>query len=182
MIARVVVWLGTAVVVWLVLGLFSIAWAARPAVRGQGLYDLDPALPGVQPTVFSFDRSHFICAVSFGTMGAAAPGPFSEPAMKLKDVNFAMVVTATKVKKFTVEKKNKTVTMEGTAQSVTTVNDAIAENATYRFVVTAVDKGPGSADTTVLRLFAPKGVTGLLFDQHSFGTTQGLLQGDIMVP
>ena len=179
---HIVILLGTlGLVMGLVLGLGCTVSGETPA-RGQGLYDLDPAVAGIQPTVFSFDKSHFICAVSFGTMGAPSPGPFSDPSFKLKDVNFAMVVTATKIDKFKVDKKSKTVTIEGTAQSLTTVNEAIAENTTYRFTVTAVDKGAGNTDTTVLRLFAPKGVTGLLFDKHSFGTEKGLVSGDIVVP
>jgi hypothetical protein len=155
--------------------------AASPA-RGQGIYDLDPALAGIQPTAFTFDKGHFVCAVSLGTKGAKVPGPFNEPKMKLKDVNFAMVVTATKINKYKVNKKSKTVTIEGVVQSLTTVDDAIAENASYRFLVTAVDKGAGSTDTMVLQLFAPKGVTGLFFDKASFGTTKGLLSGDVVVP
>ena len=167
--------------VGLVLGLVLTVSAANPA-RGQGMYDLDPALAGVQPSAFTFDKDHFVCAVSFGTMGAKGPGPFSEPKMKLADVNFAMVVTATKINKFKVNKKSKTVTIEGVAHSMTTVDDAIAENARYRFVATAVDKGPGTTDTMLLQLFAPKGATGLFFDKASFGTTQGLLSGDVVLP
>ena len=95
--------------------------------------------PGM-PSVFTFDRNSMSCSVSWGTMGAAGPGPFSEPDMKLERVNFAMVVFSVKVDRFSAADHH--VMMIGTARSINTVNSETAENAIYSFTVEATDGGP----------------------------------------
>lgn len=127
-------WLMLAVVGFVSLAGSPLANAYRQA-EGAGSYLLGPGLP----TVFTFDRDSMFCAVSWGTLGAPGPGPFTDPNMKLARVNFGMVVFSLKVTSF--EVVNNRVTMTGQARSITTVNDKIVENAIYQFKVEAVDGG-----------------------------------------
>ncbi len=103
--------------------------------EGQGSYLLGPD----RPTLFTFDRGSMSCSVSWGTLSAPGPGPFSEPEMNLERVNFGMIVFSLEVASFQVKENH--VTMTGTARSITTVNDDIVENAVYQFTAEAIDGG-----------------------------------------
>ena len=83
-------------------------------------------------------------------MGAAGPGPFSEASMQLEQVNFGMVVFSVSVDRIDVADHR--ATMSGTARSITTVNDTVAENALYQFTVEAVDGGAPEEDRVSLTL------------------------------
>ena len=77
--------------------LFNASTAlADDKANGAGIYLMGPGMP----SVFSFDRNSMSCSVSWGTMGASGPGPFSEPKMKLDKVNFGMVVFSVDVDRF----------------------------------------------------------------------------------
>ena len=156
----------------LVLGASAPALAQERAV-GQGSYLLGPGLP----TVFTFDRDSMSCAVSWGTLGAPGPGPFTDPKMKLDKVNFGMVVYSLKVTSFQVADRR--VIMKGQARSITTVNDQIVENVVYSYEVEAVDGGPPAKDSFRMTL---KG-KGLMFDEHAFGPVAGtgLTGGDVVI-
>ncbi len=144
---------------------------AQPKAQGQGIFLLGPGMP----SAFTFDAQSSSCSAAIGTLGAPGPGPFNEPAMKLQNVNFGMVVYSLKHTRF--EVKDKTVRIEGTARSITTVNDKMIENAVYRFEAVAVDNSAdGSKDTWVMTLYGK----GLMFDKHPFGTDKGLVSGNIV--
>lgn len=132
--------------------------------------------PGM-PSVFTFDRTSMSCSVSWGAMGAPGPGPFSEPAMQLEGVNFGMIVFSLSVDRFEVADHG--VAMSGTARSITTVDDAIVENAVYRFDVEAVDGGAPKEDRFSMTLHD----AGLMFDAHTFapGAGRGIASGDIAI-
>ncbi len=110
-------------------------------------------------------------------MGAPGPGPFSEPMMKLEQVNFGMIVFSVKVDRFSAADQQ--LMMTGTARSITTVNSEIAENAIYGFTVEATDGGPAANDSFSLTLH---GVS-LMFDGHTFapGSGSGVTSGDIVI-
>jgi hypothetical protein len=143
--------------------------------QGQGSYLLGPDLP----TIFTFDRDSMSCSVSWGTMGAPGPGPFTDAHMQLEQVNFGMIVYSLEIKSFTVDQNR--VTMTGQARSITTVNDKFVENAIYGFTVNAVDDGSPVADSFSMTLHGP----GLMFDEHTFepvaGAEAGLTNGDIVI-
>ena len=143
--------------------------------QGQGSYLLGPD----QPTVFTFDRDSMSCSVSWGTLAAPGPGPFTDAHMELEQVNFGMIVYSLNVKSFTVS--NNEVTMTGQARSITTVNDKIVENAIYGFTVHAVDGGSPTADIFSMTLHG----SGLMFDEHTFEPSPdaktGLTNGDIVI-
>ncbi len=150
----------------------SAALADGKAV-GEGIYLIGPGMP----SVFTFDRDSMSCSVSWGTMGAQGPGPFSEPSMKLDKANFGMVVFSVAVERFDVT-DNK-VTMTGTARSITTVNDQVTENALYQFTVAAIDGGTPENDSFSLTLHGAN----LMFDGHTFapGSGSGIASGDIEI-
>jgi hypothetical protein len=110
-------------------------------------------------------------------MGAAGPGPFSEAAMQLEQVNFGMIVFSVTVDRF--EVADHRVTMSGTARSITTINDDVAENALYQFTVEAVDGGAPEGDRFSLTLHGAK----LMFDNHTFapGPGSGIASGEIVI-
>ena len=98
---------------------------------------------------------------------------------QLDQVNFGMVVYSLEVESFTVEGSQ--VTMTGQARSLTTVNDAIVENAIYSFTVKAVDGGSPLADHYSMTLYGE----GLMFHDHTFepvaDVRAGLTNGDIVI-
>jgi len=108
---------------------------AEEQARGMGSYLLGPGMP----IIFTFDRHSMSCAVSWGTLGAPGPGPYSAPP-DMNKVNFGMVVFSLEISSF--EVTNNRVTMTGLARSITTMNQWIIENAIYDFKVEAVDGGP----------------------------------------
>ncbi len=135
--------------------LFNASTAlASDRADGEGIYLMGPGMP----SVFTFDRDSMSCSVSWGTMGAPGPGPFSEAGMKLDKVNFGMIVFSIDVDQFDIADHR--VKMTGTAQSITTINDKVAENALYRFTVEAVDGGPAANDSFSLTLHGAN----LMFD------------------
>lgn len=159
---------------------FAIAWMgmaqlglADERAEGAGIYLMGPGMP----SVFTFDQGSMSCSVSWGTMGAPGPGPFSEPAMDLKQVNFGMVVFSLKIDRFSAADHR--VTMTGTARSITTVDSRVAENALYEFTVEATDGGPAANDGFSLTLHGAD----LMFDGHTFapGSGSGLVSGDIVI-
>jgi hypothetical protein len=141
--------------------------------HGQGSYLLGPGLP----TVFAFDRESMTCNAAWGTLGAPGPGPFSDPAMGLENVNFGMIVYSLKVRTFQVHEH--TLMMTGRARSITTVNEDIMENAVYTFMVSAVDGGSRAKDSFSMSMRGE----GLLFDGHTFASAPGagLTQGQIVI-
>lgn len=141
--------------------------------EGQGSYLLGPD----RPTLFTFDRGSMSCSVSWGTLSAPGPGPFSEPEMNLERVNFGMIVFSLEVASFQVKENH--VTMTGTARSITTVNDDIVENAVYRFTAEAIDGGPAEKDSFSMTLHGD----GLMFDAHTFEPAEGggLVSGDVVI-
>ena len=152
--------------------LFNASTAlADDRADGEGIYLMGPGMP----SVFTFDRESMSCSVSLGTMGAPGPGPFSEPSMKLDKVNFGMIVFSIDVDRFDIADHR--VKMTGTARSITTINDTVAENALYRFSVEAVDGGPAANDSFSLTLHGAN----LMFDGHTFapGSGSGIASGDI---
>ncbi len=154
--------------------LFNVSTAlADDKANGAGIYLMGPGMP----SVFSFDRNSMSCSVSWGTMGASGPGPFSEPKMKLDKVNFGMVVFSVDVDRF--DAADRHVKMTGTARSITTVNNKVAENALYQFTVEAVDGGPAANDSFSLTLHGAN----LMFDDHTFapGSGSGIASGDIVI-
>lgn len=90
---------------------------ANDAAEGEGIYLMGSGMP----SVFTFDRNSMSCSVSWGTMGAPGPGPFTEPSMSLDQVNFGMVVFSVSVDRF--DAADGRIEMTGTARSITTVND-----------------------------------------------------------
>ena len=155
---------------WLILtfvGLTSLAGTPLTGADGQaegaGSYLLGPEMP----TVFTFDRRSMSCAVSWGTLCAPGPGPFTDPKMKLERVNFGMVVFSLEVTSFKAVDNH--VTMAGQARSITTVNEEIVENAVYEFSVHAVDGGPLTKDTFSMTLTGKE----LMFDGHTFEPAAG---------
>jgi hypothetical protein len=153
--------------------LLNMTAHAEDRTHGGGIYLMGPGMP----SVFTFDRNSMSCSVSWGTMGAAGPGPFSEPKMNLDKVNFGMIVFSLEVDRF--ESSGNRVKMTGRAQSITTVNDKIAENATYRFTVEAMDGGPAAKDRFSLTLHGAN----LMFDGHTFapGSGTGIVSGDVVI-
>ncbi len=152
--------------------LFNASTAlASDRADGEGIYLMGPGMP----SVFTFDRDSMSCSASWGTMGAPGPGPFSEPSMKLDKVNFGMIVFSIDVDQFDIADHR--VKMTGTARSITTINDKVAENALYRFSVEAVDGGPAANDSFSLTLHGAN----LMFDGHTFapGSGSGIASGDI---
>ncbi len=147
--------------------------SAYEQAQGMGSYLLGPGMP----TIFTFDHRSMLCSVSWGTLGAPGPGPFSDPDMHLDKVNFGMVVFSLEVRSFNVT--NNRVTMTGSARSITTMNQWVVENAIYDFKVEAVDGGPPARDSFSLTLEG----WGLMFDGHSFrpAGTAGLVSGDIII-
>ena len=166
----------TAIGPWLVLTLFG-ALSTNPSpvgtAEGQGSYLLGPD----RPTLFTFDRGSMSCSVSWGTLAAEGPGPFSEPSMNLENVNFGMIVYSLSVASFEVEDSR--VTMTGEARSITTVNDQIVENVVYDFTVEAVDGGAAENDRFAMTLHG----AGLMFDGHTFEPAEsgGLVSGDVTI-
>ncbi len=165
---------------WLLLGMMGGIMVVGPSLgvaheraEGQGSYLLGPGMP----TVFTFDHGSMSCSVSWGTLAAAGPGPFSDPQMKLDKVNFGMVVFSLSVRSF--QAVGSRVTMKGLARSITTVNERIAENTVYEFTVEAVDGGPPAQDSFRLTLHGK----GLMFDGHTFGPAAGtgLVAGDVVI-
>ena len=146
---------------------------ADNAAEGEGIYLMGPGMP----SVFTFDRNSMSCSVSWGTMGARGPGPFSEPSMSLDQVNFGMVVFSVSVDGF--DAADGRVQMTGTARSITTVNDTVAENALYQFTVEAVDRGAPEKDSFSMTLHGAN----LMFDGHTFapGSGGGIESGDIVI-
>ena len=146
---------------------------ADDQAHGAGVYLMGPGMP----SVFTFDRDSMSCSVSWGTMGASGPGPFSEPKMKLEKVNFGMVVFSLKVDTFNAA--NGRVKMTGSARSISTVNDKVAENAVYKFTVEAIDGGPAAKDSFSLTLHGAN----LMFDGHTFapGSGAGVASGDVVI-
>ena len=142
---------------------------------GQGSYLLGPGLP----TVFTFDRNSVSCAVSWGSLAAPGPGPYTDAHYHLDHANFGMIVYSVRVDSFTVNKNE--VVMTGQARSITTVNDKIVENALYSFTVHAVDGGSPTADSFSMTLHGP----GYMFDEHTFEPSAdvraGLTTGDIVI-
>ncbi len=140
---------------------------------GQGSYLLGPGMP----TVFTFDAGSMSCSVSWGTLGAPGPGPFSDAGMGLENVNFGMIVFSLRLASFEVDEHR--VTMTGEARSITTVNDEIVENAVYRFTVEAVDGGRKDEDRFSMTLHGD----GLMFDGHTFAPVEGagLVAGDVAI-
>ncbi len=167
---------------WGILAILLLALAAcsnQPkgggTAQGQGSYLLGPGMP----TIFTFDCESMSCSVSWGTMGAPGPGPFTDEHMELELVNFGMIVYSLEVESFIVEGNQ--VTMTGQARSITTVNEAIVENAVYAFTVTAVDGGSPVADSYSMTLYGE----GLMFHEHTFEPVAevraGLTIGDIVI-
>jgi len=146
---------------------------AHEWAQGQGSYLLGPEMP----TLFTFDHGSMSCSVSWGTLAAPGPGPFSDPKMKLDRVNFGMVVYSLTVSSFQAVRNR--VTMTGLARSITTVNERIVENAVYQFRVEAVDGGPPSEDTFSMTLEGK----GLMFDGHTFAPSpgKGLVAGNVAI-
>ena len=146
---------------------------AEPRADGEGIYLMGPGMP----SVFTFDQRSMSCSVSWGTMGAAGPGPFSEPAMQLEQANLGMVVFSVTVDRF--EAADHRATMSGTARSITTVNDGVAENALYQFTVEAVDGGAAEDDRFSMTLHGAD----LMFDGHTFapGQGSGIVSGDVVI-
>lgn len=146
---------------------------ADPRVEGAGIYLMGPGMP----SVFSFDRDSMSCSVSWGTMGAPGPGPFTQAEMGLERANFGMIVFSLSVDSFKVDGRR--LKQTGQARSITTVNETIAENAVYEFTVEAVDGGPAADDSFSLTLHG----AGLMFDGHTFapGSGAGLVSGDIVI-
>ena len=163
--------------VWLIVVAISLCatslTVASQKAEGAGSYMLGPGLP----TIFSFDRDSMSCAVSWGTLGAPGPGPFSDPKMKLDKVNFGMVVFSLSVTSF--EARNNRVTMIGQARSITTVNEQIVENAIYQFTVQATDGGALAQDRFSMALQGK----GLMFDGHTFEpvANAGLVGGNVVI-
>ena len=155
------------------ISLATIPQANAGNIEGAGSYLLGPDLP----TVFTFDRSSMSCAVSWGTLGAPGPGPFSDPKMKLENVNFGMLVFGVEVTSFDVV--NNQVSMTGRARSITTVNDNIVENAVYQYKVEATDGGAAGKDSFSMTLQGKD----LMFDEHTFAPTKGagLVSGDVVI-
>jgi hypothetical protein len=154
--------------------LFTASTAlADDKANGEGIYLMGPGMP----SVFTFDRDSMSCSVSWGTMGAPGPGPFTEPSMKVDQVNFGMIVFSVNVDRF--DAADRHVKMTGTARSITTVNDKVAENALYRFTVEAVDGGPMARDSFSLTLHGDN----LMFDGHTFAPASGsgIASGDIVI-
>ena len=153
--------------------LLSLTAHADDRAHGAGIYLMGPDMP----SVFTFDRESMSCSVSWGTMGAPGPGPFSEPQMKLEQVNFGMIVFSLGVDEF--DAADGRVKMTGRARSITTVNSDIAENAVYRFTVEATDGGPAAQDSFSLTLHGAN----LMFDGHTFapGSGSGIASGDIEI-
>lgn len=146
---------------------------ADDRAHGHGIY-----LMGLDmPSVFTFDKDSMSCSVSWGTMGAPGSGPFSEPKMKLEQVNFGMIVFSLEVDSFDVTDGR--IKMTGKARSITTVNNEIAENAIYQFTVEAIDGGPASEDSFSLTLHG----SSLMFDGHTFapGPGSGVTSGDVLI-
>lgn len=110
-------------------------------------------------------------------MGAPGPGPFTEPMMGLEQTNCGMIVFSLSVDDFEIDGKR--IRMTGTARSITTVNDAVAENALYRFAVEAEDGGAPGMDRFSLTLHGSE----LMFNGHTFapGTGLGIASGDVVV-
>ena len=153
--------------------LLSASTALAHKAEGEGIYLIGPG----SPSVFTFDRKSMSCSVSWGTMGAPGPGPFSEPSMKLDKVNFGMIVFSVDVDRFDIGDRR--VKMTGTARTITTVNDKVVENALYRFTVKAVDGGSAANDSFSLTLHGAN----LMFDGHTFapGSGSGIASGDIEI-
>jgi hypothetical protein len=162
-----------------VFSLVMMACSAQTAesgtAQGQGSYLLGPDMP----TIFTFDRDSMSCSVSWGTLGAPGPGPYSDEHYQLEQVNFGMVVYSLAVDSFAVEGNQ--ATMTGQARSITTVNDKIVENALYDFTVQAVDGGSPTADSYSMTLYGE----GLMFHDHTFAPVAevraGLTNGDIVI-
>jgi len=146
---------------------------ANDKAEGAGIYLMGPGMP----SVFTFDRNSMSCSVSWGTMGAPGPGPFTEPSMKVDQVNFGMIVFSVNVDRF--DAADRRVTMTGIARSISTVNDKVVENALYRFTVGAVDGGSMANDSFSLTLHGAN----LMFDGHTFapGSGSGIASGDIVI-
>lgn len=146
---------------------------ADQRVRGAGVYLMGPDMP----SVFTFDQESMSCSVSWGTMGAPGPGPFSEPEMKLDHVNFGMIVFSLRVDSFDVDGSH--LKQIGRARSITTVDEKIVENAVYDFTVEAEDGGSAANDSFSLTLHGP----GLMFDGHTFapGSGVGLVSGGVVI-
>jgi hypothetical protein len=155
---------------YLLLGLTAYA---DERAHGAGVYLMGPG----KPSVFTFDEDSMSCSVSWGTMGAPGPGPFSEPNMKLEQVNFGMVVFSLEVDGFNAADGR--VKMTGRARSITTVDNNIAENAVYKFTVEAIDGGPAAKDSFSLTLHGAN----LMFDGHTFapGSGSGVTSGDVVI-
>jgi hypothetical protein len=148
---------------------------AEEQARGMGSYLLGPGMP----IIFTFDRHSMSCAVSWGTLGAPGPGPYSAPP-DMNKVNFGMVVFSLEISSF--EVTNNRVTMTGLARSITTMNQWIIENAIYDFKVEAVDGGPPAQDSFSMTargmgsyLLGPGMPTIFTFDPA------GLVSGDIVI-
>jgi len=163
----------TLTTVSLACALAASATFAEPRADGEGIYLMGPGMP----SVFTFDQGSMSCSVSWGTMGAAGPGPFSEASMQLEQVNFGMVVFSVSVDRFDVADHQ--VTMSGTARSITTVNDNIAENALYQFTVEAADGGGPEGDRFSMTLHGAN----LMFDGHTFapGQGSGIVSGEVVI-
>lgn len=156
-------------------GVFLTATVAKAGstAEGQGIYMMGPGMP----SVFTFDKDSMSCSVSWGTMGAKGPGPFTEPAMKLDKVNFGMIVFSLDVDGF--DAGDHRVKMTGKARSITTVGDKVVENAVYRFTVEAVDGGTAAKDSFSMTLHGAD----LMFNGHTFapGSGSGIASGDIVI-
>jgi hypothetical protein len=150
----------------------SSSGIAHELAEGQGSYLLGPGMP----TVFTFNHASMSCSVSWGTLAAPGPGPFSESKMGLDKVNFGMVVYSVAVTSFKVVHNR--VVMTGLARSITTVNERIVENAIYQFRVEAVDGGPPAEDSFSMTLEGQ----GLMFDGHTFAPAgKGLVAGNVAI-
>jgi hypothetical protein len=154
-------------------GVGGLTAGSAQQAQGQGVHLLGEGMP----TLFTFDDGSMSCSVSWGTMGAPGPGPFSSPEMNLENVNFGMVVYSVDVSYF--EVSGNRVTMRGKARSITSVNEGLVENEVYDFEVEAVDGGAAENDSFSMSL---KG-EGLMFDGHTFAPPagSGLVSGDVAI-
>ena len=135
---------------------------------GQGVLILDfPADAKGKLSVFEFSKEHMLCASSFSYNNSVADLG--------GEGNFGIVVYSQKITDFKVERNN--VIMKGKAQSVTYKDGNVLENAEYDFTVIAIDNGDGKNDLWNMTLYRK----GLMFDGVSFGTSSGLIKGDIKV-
>jgi len=119
---------------------------AEPAL-GNGVHDsgvgtyTDPSV-AFQVSNFSINRQMVSCGV-----GTIAPGPHSSGP-------FAMLMYATKITSYSVDRQAGTITVEGRMRSITRMGTTTAEDVEHDFIAVAVDD-PGGHDRFDVHFVTP---------------------------